>query len=362
MPFAPGKTQFTMNTIRSLSLVSALALPLWAGEPTVTLENYIAPAANTGTEALRTEFSYQAAAIAADHAAMNWQESHSCITCHTNGFYLIGRAPTGRRAPAYLETRKFARGFLAPHVDPDTENPPRRTPGAESMVATTAFLAISDIQIDGKLAKITRQALDYIWDKQAPSGAWEKWTKCNWGPYESDDHFGVSLVALAMGIAVKDDYLKSPAAQEGDRRLKKYLGANPPESLHQKGMLLWAAGHRDDLSDSKTLRRWQEELLAAQKKNGGWVLPELGDQHWKRSDGKEQSKETDAYATAFALHVLAESGVPHDDPRLARARKWLRSQQRASGRWYTRSPHKDNKHYISNAATSFALLALEPQE
>lgn len=351
-----------MDTTRFLLLVIALALPVWAGEPSVTLENYIAPAANTDAETLRTEFSYQAAVIAADHAAMNWQESHSCITCHTNGFYLIGRAPTGRRAPAYLEARKFARGFLAPHVDPHAANPPPRTPGAESMVATTAFLAISDMEIDGKLEKTTRNALDYIWSKQAPSGAWEKWIKCNWGPYESDDHFGVSLVALAMGIAAKDDYLKSPAAQEGDRRLKKYLSGNPPESLHQKGMLLWASGHRDDLNDRKTVGRWQEELLAAQKKNGGWVLPELGDEHWKRSDGKKQSTETDAYATAFAVHVLVESGIPREDPRLARARHWLKSQQRASGRWYTRSPRKDNKHYISNAATSFALLALEPRE
>ncbi len=348
--------------IRSLSLLTVLATPLWATEPAVTLENHIPPEANTAAESLRKAFSYESAIRAADHAAMDWQESHSCITCHTNGFYLVGRAATGSRAPAYLEARKFARGFLAPHVDPDGPKPRRRTPGAEAMVATAAFLAISDMKVDGRLEKTTRQALDYIWRQQAKSGAWENWTKCNWGPYESDDHFGVSLVALALGVASGDEYLKSPAAREGDKRLKKFLHEHPPVSLHQKGMLLWAAGYRDDLADKTTIQQWQEELFAAQKQDGAWVLPELGDQHWKRSDGKQQSTETDPYATAFATHVLSQSGVASSDPRLTKARQWLRSQQRVSGRWFTRSPHRDNKHYISNAATSFALLALRPQE
>ena len=348
--------------IRSLSLLTSLAIPLWAAEPAVTLENHIPPESNTAAESLRKAFSYESAARAADHAAMDWQESHSCITCHTNGFYLVGRAATGAKAPAYLEARKFARGFLAPHVNPDGPKPKRRTPGTEAMVATAAFLAISDMKVDGKLEKTTKQALDYIWGQQAKSGAWERWAKCNWGPYESDDHFGVSLVALAMGVASEDEYLESPAAREGDQRLKKFLREHPPISLHQKGMLLWAAGYRDDLTDKTTLQKWQKEFFAPQKENGAWVLPELGDQHWKRSDGKKQSTETDAYATAFATHILAQSGVADDDPRLTKARQWLKSQQRASGRWYTRSPHRDNKHYISNAATSFALLALRPEE
>ena len=60
----------------------------------VTLKNYLAPEPLTAAETIRSEFSYSAATRAADHAAMNWQQSHSCVTCHTNGFYLIGRALT----------------------------------------------------------------------------------------------------------------------------------------------------------------------------------------------------------------------------------------------------------------------------
>ena len=346
--------------IRALSLLTLLTISLWAVEPAVTLSNHIPPVANNAEEALRDSFSYRAALRAADHFAMDWQESHSCITCHTNGMYLIGRAPTGAEAPAYLEARDFARAFIAPHVNPDAPESPRRRPGTEAIVATTAFLAISDIKVEGHLSKITTQAFDHAWHLQAKSGEWEKWTKCNWGPYESDDHFAVSLMTLALGMASHDDYVKSPSAVEGNRRLLAFLQEHPPVSLHQKGMLLWASGYRDDLAKPETLHQWQKDFFAAQRDNGGWVLPELGDETWKRSDGKAQSTEPDAYGTAFAVHVLSESGIASDDPRLCRARRWLQSQQRASGRWYTRSPRKDNKHYISNAATSFALLALRP--
>ena len=328
----------------------------------VTLENHIAPEPLTATEKIRGDFSYSAAARAADHAAMNWQQSHSCITCHTNGFYLVGRALTGRQAPAYLEARSFARKFVEPHVTPRAPKTGQRKPGAEAIVATTAFLAISDMKTEGRLSGTTRHALDYIWQIQSKSGAWDQWTKCNWGPYESDDHFGVSLVTLALGVASEDPYIQSPQARAGDQRLKKFLYNHLPNSLHQKGMLLWATGYRDDLFEQKVLQEWQNELFSAQKSNGAWILPEMGDRHWTRSDGKSQSTDPDPYATAFAVHVLVKSGIAHGDQRLMRARQWLRTQQRSSGRWYTRSPHKDNKHYISNAATSFALLALGSQE
>lgn len=356
-------TSYPGPSLRLITAIGLLSSAVSLGDDApVTLENHIPPTDLSAQEKLSAQFSYDRAVRAIDHAAMDWQESHSCVTCHTNGFYLIGRASAGVKAPAYLEARKFARDFLAPHVTPGAAKPKGRAPGDMGMVSATAFLAISDIATEGKLGKTTRHALDQIWKRQATSGAWEKWAKCNWGPYESDDHFGPSLVALAMGMAAKDDYTKSPAALSGDKKLVRYLTEHAPISLHQKGMLLWASGYRRDLTDKKVITKWQEEFFAVQRENGGWVLPELGDENWKRADGKEQSNDTDAYATAFAIHVLSESGVPRNDARLAKARIWLKSQQRESGRWYTRSPHKDNKHYISNAATNFALMALAPEK
>jgi squalene-hopene/tetraprenyl-beta-curcumene cyclase len=126
-------------------------------------------------------------------------------------------------------------------------------------------------------------------------------------------------------------------------------------------MMLWASAHLNDLAAETAVKDWQQALFTAQRDEGGWVLAELGNADWKRADSKSQSKEPDGYATAFAIHVLTESGVARDHPRLRKARTWLRSQQRESGRWFARSPHKDNKHFISHAATNFALLALAPE-
>ena len=36
------------------------------------------------------------------------------------------------------------------------------------------------------------------------------WLKCDWPPMESDDHYGVTLAAIAVGVA-PDDYVATPA-------------------------------------------------------------------------------------------------------------------------------------------------------
>jgi squalene-hopene/tetraprenyl-beta-curcumene cyclase len=37
---------------------------------------------------------------------------------------------------------------------------------------------------------------------------------------------------------------------------------------------------------------------------------------------------------------------------------WLKTHQRASGCWFTRSVRADGEHHIANAGTAFALMAL----
>ncbi|MHC5541754.1 squalene--hopene cyclase, partial [Singulisphaera rosea] len=53
------------------------------------------------------------------------------------------------------------------------------------------------------------------------------------------------------------------------------------------------------------------------------------------------------------------AGVPARDEALQRGVGWLRSHQRESGRWFTRSLSNDKFHYIANAGTGFAVLALK---
>jgi squalene-hopene/tetraprenyl-beta-curcumene cyclase len=100
-----------------------------------------------------------------------------------------------------------------------------------------------------------------------------------------------------------------------------------------------------------------DELLALQKANGGWGLATLG--NWQRADGSPQDVDaSDGYGTGFVIYILRRAGLPADDARLQRGIAWLKSHQRASGRWFTRSLHKDSKHFITHAGTAFAVMAL----
>jgi len=67
----------------------------------------------------------------------------------------------------------------------------------------------------------------------------------------------------------------------------------------------------------------------------------------------------DAYGTGLAIIVAREMGIPAEDERLQKGIEWLKSNQRQSGKWFTRSPAEDSKHYITNTGTAFAVLALQ---
>jgi squalene-hopene/tetraprenyl-beta-curcumene cyclase len=100
-----------------------------------------------------------------------------------------------------------------------------------------------------------------------------------------------------------------------------------------------------------------QELFALQKPDGGWALVTLG--NWERSDGKLQDRESsDGYGTGFAVYVLRRTGVPANEPRIQQGIGWLKAHQRLSGRWFTRSLWKDQKHHLTHAGTAYAILAL----
>ena len=71
-------------------------------------------------------------------------------------------------------------------------------------------------------------------------------------------------------------------------------------------------------------------------KETGSSLPSLGD--WKRRDGttNDSAAPSDGYATRFWSSSICQAGVPASDSAVRRGVAWLLSNQRASGRWFTR--------------------------
>ena len=142
-------------------------------------------------------------------------------------------------------------------------------------------------------------------------------------------------------------------------RLRAYFRSTPAPDLHHKAMLLWASTRIDGLMTPAERDRTVKDLLALQRPDGGWSLPSLGD--WTRRDGTPNDKAgapSDGYGTGYVIFVLRQSGTPADAEPIRRGIAWLKTHQRASGRWFTRSLGDDKHHYLTHVGTAFALMAL----
>jgi squalene-hopene/tetraprenyl-beta-curcumene cyclase len=320
----------------------------WADEP-VTLKNVKPPTANRKDEPLAEKLSLTKAGHFLDTAALNWVKTHDCFSCHSNLSYLYARPHLAENSPAHVEVRQGLEDLVGkrwPDKGPrwDTE-----------VVVAAAALAYNDSATTRKLHPLTRTALDRMWAVQRKDGGFS-WYKCNLPPMEIDDHYGATLAAVAAGVA-PEDYAKTDAARKGLDGIRNYLKANPPTNLHHKAMTLWAASYVDGLLSAEDRKRSVDALRAVQLSDGGWSASSLGS--WERADKQEQDPKTaDGYGTGFVTFALRRAGVPASDPAIQKAVAWLKANQRASGRWFTRSLSKDETHYLTDAGSAFAVMAL----
>ncbi|MCH2151879.1 MAG: hypothetical protein MK089_00885 [Phycisphaerales bacterium] len=304
-------------------------------------------------EPMRGEFSLQAADAYLAEAAGNWNTTYKCVTCHTNGLYLISGAmePAGK---PWDDTRAFALEYLDGFMK-GTSTRRGQYGAVEGVVATACFLAMGDSIRHGTLSPETRLALDYAILLQDEAGHWPDWLACNWPPYESDTHFGVTLMAIAIGRSPRD-YQEQEHVKKAHARMESWLEQNPPETLHQKAMLIWAAAEGGIELAPASKEAWMLELSSLQQEDGGWSMSSLG--NWPRRDGTAQLTSSEAYPTAFCIWVLRRGGMPTESDSIQQAVAWLKANQRESGRWFSRSQRVDSRHYLSNAATNMATIAL----
>ncbi len=310
----------------------------------------------TPDEPLAAEFSAMKAAQYLDRSALNWQKSKKCATCHTNLFYLVARPALSANLPDSGEVRSFYEDYRKVRW---RKKGPTEAAGFWPIVVGTG-LTFNDVQTTGRLSEIAREVLDIMWTVQREDGGWN-WPDCDYAPMEIDDHYGVTLAALTVGIA-PDDYGESPPARAGVEKLRKYFENNPPKSLHHRAMLAWCSIRVEGIATVEQRDRTLAELLALQLDDGGWSTSGLLTD-WKglaRNDGQPlDNKTSDGYGTGLVIVIARELGVPADDPRLQRGLDWIRAHQRVSGKWFTQSPVNDAGNLISNVGSAYVILALQ---
>lgn len=307
------------------------------------------PARTRADEPLAAAYSPAKAAAYLDGVGVGWTRDRQCLTCHTNLPYLMAR-PALPGDAGWKEVRAFVEGQVG-------EWSAGRKPAGDAYVVAAALGLAFDDARHGTLRPATRAALDRMWAGQKPTGEWN-WLKCDWPPMEHDDYYGAVLAAVAVGVA-PGGYAKSDAARPGVERLTAYLRRTPAPDLHHKTMLLWASIKLDGLLTADERAAVVKELVAKQHADGGWGLPSLGAYQRRDKSANDPAAPSDGYATGFVVYVLRQSGAKADSPAVAKGVEWLKANQRDSGRWFTRSLNNDKAHYITNAGTAFAVLALD---
>ncbi len=291
-----------------------------------------------------------------DGVAQFWMRPNSCGACHANFAYLMARPLVGGQpTPLLAETREFLEN-RKPH--------PQGFSFDAQAVAIAFALAWDDARTSGKLQPATRQALSRMWALQQSHGAWNKMGCGEIVPAENDRYYTAVLAALAAGVA-PEGYARTAEARDGLTRLRRYFAKSPARNLHDEAMLLWASVHVEGLMTTAEREATVRSLLAKQRPDGGWSFAALSAQ---AAFPAAPELPSDGYGTAFAIYVLRQAGVPATRPEISRGVAWLRSHQRASGRWFTPSHAAGDTTeggvgtrdlYVQNLGTAFTVLALE---
>lgn len=324
------------------------------------------PSASAEEPILET-WSKESALLHLDKGAKAWTESKQCISCHTNGSYMMLRPSLTKIAG--LPDPSIRTFFVDELKSMEQENVSSLRTGIQptQLVYLAAGLAAWDLHITGHCSKETESALQLMFKAQSTDGSFGN-DDC-WPPLESSTYQAATVAAIAVASApgwlnkMRSDDELGPSIQ----KLEQYLKNTPPPHAYAQVLLWWTESFWPGLmKDSST-----EDLISLvrrfQKDDGGWALRDFASpEKWGngnraeklRSETNFKNPESDGHMTGLICMVFRLHGIPTSDPTLKSGMNWLKNHQRVSGRWWTRSLNTDRYHFITYSSTCYALSAL----
>jgi squalene-hopene/tetraprenyl-beta-curcumene cyclase len=329
--------------------------------------------ARPSSQEAKIPFSPRLAVDYMEQGAQAWTKDWQCVACHTNGSYMVVRPlMTEQLGPPQKEMRDYFVSALRTQQTGDPDDPHWK-PEPTQVVYIAAGLAIWDAHITHRLSKETAEALELMFKLQRPGGDWFIEDDNN-PPLESSPYQLSTVAARAIGNA--PGWL---AAQRGTPieakvgLLEGFLRAGGRmQGDYDRTDLLWAATELPGLLDAGKMQELVAMIFAHQKADGGWSIRSFArPEEWGKGYRAEKLRAepelanpgpgdpaSDGHMTGLAIIALRKAGIPASDPRIQHGVAWLKSNQRSSGRWWTRSLNRDGWQFITYSGTAYPLLAL----
>jgi squalene-hopene/tetraprenyl-beta-curcumene cyclase len=228
-----------------------------------------------------------------------------------------------------------------------------------------------------------------LWDTQRADGRWD-WLEFGLEPWETTEaaYHGATFAAFAVGTAPGQH---DGAATAGIERLRAYLSTNyHAQHLYNRTWALLASTRLKRVVTDAQRDALTDELVRAQRDDGGWSLEAMGPWKWSKTEPPVKSPgdldaslltQSDGYATGLVVYTLKQAGVAPGHAAIRKGVRWLEMNQRAipvpdvPGRgWRGYSLNYNREHggekgepwrrlFMSDTATAFAILvAVKPQK
>jgi squalene-hopene/tetraprenyl-beta-curcumene cyclase len=319
----------------------------------------------------------------------------ACVSCHAGLSYALARpvlrrvmrvdAPSSQEARLIDDTTRRVETYGTHQVLYDfNERRQIESRGTEAVLNAVILTSADAARGLREPSAPTKKALARLWDTQRADGRWD-WLEFGLEPWEATEaaYHGATFAAFAVGTAPGEH---DAVASKGIERLRAYLSTNyQAQHLYNRAWALLASTRLNHVVSGAQRDTLIDELVRAQREDGGWSLEAMGPWRWSNAAPPVQSPgdldaslltRSDGYATGLVVHTLKQAGVALSHAAIRRGLRWLETNQRpfpvpeVPGRgWHAHSLNYDREHggekgepwrrlFMADTATAFAILAL----